>query len=69
MGKVTSLREAFQQGYVRGVYKVMGAVNTAFRRGWQPAEIEDMLRRMNTQQETEAEANVFEAFNEGSHES
>lgn len=53
-------REAFQQGYVRGMYKTMDAIHKAFRQGWDAKKIEAMLRRMNSQKELEAETDDFE---------
>lgn len=57
-------RQAFRQGYIRAVYKVMDAVHTAFRNRWEPAEIEAMLRRMAAEREVEAELKAFEAVEE-----
>lgn len=54
-------QEAFKWGYMRGMYKVMDAVHTAFRKHWEAAEIEAMLRRMAEERIAEAEAKAFEA--------
>lgn len=61
-----SNRQAFEQGYVRAMYKVMDAAHAAFRNQWEPAEIEAMLRRMGEAREVEAEGKSFEEWFTGS---
>ena len=47
-------REAFRQGYVRGMCKAMSAIHLAFRKHWKAPRIEAMLRAMAEEADLEA---------------
>lgn len=45
---------------MRGLYRTMTALHTAFRQRWAAAETEAMLRRLASEAVAEAEAEEFE---------
>lgn len=53
-------REAFEQGYMRGMLKCMDAIHIAFRKHMETEKIEAMLRRFASVREAGAEADAFE---------